>query len=57
MCEPIVKDDRLPFHGEDGDAAMLRLAKNGTKLPVAERTFSCLLSGAAIERDYIKSEG
>ena len=53
--EPEIKGTEYSFLVKKGTPKNKELAKMGTKLSRA--TFRCLLSGAVISGEYIKSEG
>jgi putative DNA methylase len=52
---PVIEGSAYRFTVRVGAPGDAMAAKNGTKLPGAN--FSCLMSGAPISGDYIKSEG
>jgi putative DNA methylase len=53
--EPVIDDDGYVFTVKVGKPKDAEAAKNGTKL--ARANFLCLMSGAPITGDYIKTEG
>jgi putative DNA methylase len=53
--EPVIEDGAYRFTVKVGKPKDAEAAKNGTKLSRAN--FACLMSGAPVSGDYIKSEG